>query len=108
MQSFKEGACINRLMSGYDRTGIIPPDPAGRVPNYGDVSHLNLPLDQLIAVQRETESNLVRYTEEQKEKIRLDRIAKRKDVEKQAAAYRAHLAAVDKNTATAAESSAVS
>lgn len=104
-QSFKASCCVNRIMQSIERTGVIPPDPLGRVPNYGDVSHLNLPLDQLIARQREVGDKLVKYTADQKEKIRLARIAKRKKDEEDLAAYRAHLAAVGKNNTTESQSS---
>lgn len=102
-KSHKDACCINRIMRAVDRHGVLPPDPRGRVPNYGDVSHLNQPLGNLIDVQQDTFDRLVRFTDRQKEEIRLKNIAKRKKDREDAAAYRAHLAAVDKTNTTAGD-----
>ncbi|QKI28891.1 VP3 [Trichosanthes kirilowii gokushovirus] len=103
-QSHKDALCINRIMRTVERVGAIPPDPRGRVPNYGDVSHLNKPYDEVLTIARGAHERLVKYTAEQKEKIRLERVEKRKQIEKDAAAYRAHLAAVGKNNTTESQS----
>lgn len=103
-QSHKEVVCINRIMRNVERHGVIPVDPRGRVPNYGDVSHLNQPLDQLITQSRDTKDRLVKLNREQREKLRLAKLEKRKKDEQDLAAYRASLAAVDKTSSTESQS----
>lgn len=47
-QSHAESCDINKIIAQYDRTGLIPPDPRGRDPQYADVSDLNRDLTSLI------------------------------------------------------------
>lgn len=95
---------INRLIRTFERTGSLPIDPRGRVPNYGDVTHLNKPFDQLLVDARNANEQLQRFTREQKEKIRLARLEKHRQMASKAAAYDAHLAAVGKNSTTESQS----
>lgn len=57
-QDHAESCNINVIVNQFARTGIIPPDPRGRVPQYGDVSHLNEDLTSLINTARD--GNLAR------------------------------------------------
>jgi len=99
-QSAKESCCINRIMNSVGRTGAIPVDPRGRVPHYGDVSHLNRPYAEMLQESMDTQKQLVKFTEEQREKIRLANIERRKKLHEDAKAYRAHLATVGKTNTT--------
>lgn len=104
-QSHKDAVCINRMMRAVERHGVIPVDPRGRVPNYGDVSDLNVPFSQLIMRTRDTQDRLAKFTREQREAIRLANIERRKKDQEDLAAYRASLAAVDKNNTAESQSS---
>lgn len=104
-QSHKTVVDINRMMSQAERHGVIPIDPRGRVPNYGDVSHLNLPFDELLKRTRDTNERIVKYTREEKEKLRLSRLEQRKQLEEKAAAYDTYLATVGKSNTTESQSS---
>lgn len=53
-QSHKENCCINKIMRHVERTGMLPPQVKVREPQYGDVSHLNRPFDQLLQESRDT------------------------------------------------------
>lgn len=55
-QDHAESCNINVIVNQFSRTGVIPPDPRGRVPQYGDVSHLNEDLTSLINVARDGNS----------------------------------------------------
>lgn len=52
-ESHRESCDIHTIIRQFDRTGLLPPDPRGREPQYGDVSHLNRDLTSLIQDARD-------------------------------------------------------
>lgn len=94
VQSHKAACCINRIMDSVNRTGVLPVNPRAREPQYGDVSGLNKPFDQLIGETASTFSALSADISVKRAKDREARAAARK------AAYDADVeAAVQKRLA---------
>lgn len=95
-QSHKDSVCINRIMQSVSRTGVLP--VVTKVPNYGDVSHLNRPYSDLLTEARITNDKLVKFSAEQKEKIRLAKIERQKKDAEDAKKYRESLATATTST----------
>lgn len=65
-QTHKESVDVNRIMNHYARTGVVPPDPRGRTPQYTDVSDLNRDLTGLIADSRKVQAEVDKATKRKK------------------------------------------